>query len=123
MWSHEQSVADRQNRRAIDHHSIEKFSSLSDQLADERSGEDLSRIGSAPPTGEHEQLTASCSQNLASHGNVLVNELEFSRRNLACCRGYVRFTDETIGDSGGDLFLGIIFHVGRWKTEDFVHVR
>src|SRR5205823_15022936 len=92
------------------------------QLAKEWAGENLRRIRRASSTSKDEELTARRGENVASHCNVLIDELKLSCGNLARCRCYVGFTHQTIRHSRRGIFLRIIFDVGLRETENLVHV-
>src|SRR5215471_232807 len=78
IWHHEESVTDRKDRCAIDHHSIKQGRSLCNQLAEERAGKNLSGIGCASSTSQNKQLAASRGENVFSQFDALIDELDFS---------------------------------------------
>ena len=105
MRSHEQSVADCQNRCAVDYYTIKDGCSLSNESAEEWPGKNLSWIGRAPPTCEHGELTSRRGKNFPRKLNILVDKLEFSGRNPARGRRYVRFAHQAIRHSRCAVFL------------------
>jgi len=64
MWHHEESVTDCKDRCAIDHHAIKQARSLSNELAEERAGKNLSGIGRASSTCEDKQLASRRGENV-----------------------------------------------------------
>src|SRR4051812_33640492 len=111
MWHHEESVTDRKNRCAIDHDAIKQRCSLGNQLAEERAGKNLSRIGRTASSGEDKQLASGRGENSSSHLKALIDELDFSGRNLTRCRGDVRFTHQAIRHSRRAVFIRIISRI------------
>src|SRR5436189_3087128 len=111
MWHHEESVTDCKDRCSIDQDAIKQGCSLSNQLAEEGAGKNLSGIGRASPTCEDKQLASGRGENVFRQLNALIDELDFSGRNLTRCRGYVRFTDEAIRHSRRAVFIGIISRI------------
>src|SRR5690242_8517865 len=111
MWHHEQSVTDGKNRCAVDHDAIKQGCSLGNQLAKERAGENLGGVGRASSTCEDKQLPSGSSKNISRHLYALIDELDFSSRNLTRCRSYVRFTHKAIGHTRRAVLIRIISRI------------
>jgi hypothetical protein len=83
MRRHQKSIANGQDRGAVDHDAIKERGSLSDQAPEERACENFSRVGRAPSTREDRKLTSGRRENILGDRNVLTDELNFTDRNLA----------------------------------------
>src|SRR4029077_7623284 len=94
--SHEESVTYSKNRCAIDHHAVKQLCSLSNQLPEEWTGKNLSRIRRTSSAREDRKLDSRRRKNFPSKPNVLVDKLDFPGGNHARCRNQVHFTDQTI---------------------------
>src|SRR4029077_4983540 len=111
------------NRCAIDHYAVKQLCSLSNQLPEEWTGKNLSRLGRTSSACEDRKLASRRGKNFPSQLNVLVDKLDFPGGNHARCRNQVHFTDQTIRHTRWGVFLGIVAFVGGWEAKDLVHVR
>ena len=64
-------------------------------------------------------MTSGRGVNISCHGKVLVDDVDFTGRNLARCRGYFGFTQQAINDPRLAVPVRIIF--GARETKDLVH--
>src|SRR5213078_5166751 len=71
-------------------------------------------------TCEDKQLASGRGENVFRQLNALIDQLDFSRGNLARCRGYIRFTHQAIRHSRRAVFVRIISRIR--EAENLVHV-
>src|SRR5437773_4448081 len=124
MRHHEQRVTDCEYRRTVDHHSIKKSRSLSDQLTKERAGQNLSWIGRASSACKDGELPSGRREKVSFGSNFTGDDIDLARWNWTRCRGYIGFAHQTVYHARSAIFLlGVICFGGLREVEDFMHVR
>ena len=119
---HQERIANREDRCAIDHNAIEKFCGLFHQLGKRRSAQDLSRVGCAMTAGENIQLSAGSSAHFPAHRDRLTDHVDLLRRNWASGGFQLCTADEAIDKARSLHVVGICFpFVGQ--PENLVQTR